>query len=161
MANVNLYPVTKFSLNLCFTVNYLYTKSRSLTLEDSQLFHFWTVFSCSFSILRHSQLELMFAFCHKCHSKSVNYQIYWFTYIVSEISSGVKGFCTCTVIEVSIYNQLIPYLVLNKQVGCVRVGIKLNIIKKKCYQLSFPSQLNCTWAKILSTLRSRVDLIKS
>ena len=97
-------PWPSFPFNLCFTVNYLYTKSRSLTLEDSQLFHVWTVFSCSFSILRHSQLELMFAFCHKCHSKSVNYQIYWFTYIVSEISSGVKGFCTCTVIEVSIYN---------------------------------------------------------
>lgn len=49
-------------------------------------------------------LNLMFAFCHKCHSKSVNYQSYWFTYIVSEISSGVSGFCACTVIEVSIYN---------------------------------------------------------
>ena len=65
---MNLYHVTNFSLNLRFTLHFLYLKISCFTLVLS-ITIVWTVFSRTFSILSNSQLE--FDICRKRHSKSL------------------------------------------------------------------------------------------
>ena len=68
-----LYHLTKFFLNLCFTVHYFYPKISSFTLVFS-ITLVLDCFSCTFSILRNNQLES--DVCHKCHSKSLYWQMF-------------------------------------------------------------------------------------
>ena len=57
MANANLYHVIKFPLYLSFTVHYFHKKISSFTRFFIHKNCFELFFSCSFSILRNSQLE--------------------------------------------------------------------------------------------------------
>ena len=64
--------MTKFAFNLCFTVHYFYPKISSFKLVLSiVILLFWTVFSCTCSILKNSQLECDVCRLHKHHSKSL------------------------------------------------------------------------------------------
>ena len=53
---MNLFHMTKFSINLCFTVHFFYPKTNSFTLVLS-ITVVLKCFSCTFSILRNTQLE--------------------------------------------------------------------------------------------------------
>ena len=72
-ANVNLYHLTKFFLNLCFTVHYFYPKISSFTLVFS-ITLVLDCFSRTFSISRNFPPES--DVCRKCHSKSIYWQMF-------------------------------------------------------------------------------------